>query len=124
LIGFFSLILENIGLHKDFSQTIYKARKILDIKKKSKTFAICTDCNKLYDITKIILENQNDNRFLEFKCTHIEFPKHPMQKYRKPCESELLMKVPVNNGYIWHPKMLYPLSCLKSQLSTMYQRRI
>ncbi|CAB4434339.1 unnamed protein product [Rhizophagus irregularis] len=114
--------LPNSHRFKKFPPTVYKARKILDIKKKSKTFAICTDCNKLYDIASIIPANSNDNEFSGFKCTHVEFPKHPMQKYRECCGSELLMKVPVNNGYNWRPKMLYPLLCLKSQLSMMYQR--
>uniref|UniRef100_U9ULB8 Transposase domain-containing protein n=1 Tax=Rhizophagus irregularis (strain DAOM 181602 / DAOM 197198 / MUCL 43194) TaxID=747089 RepID=U9ULB8_RHIID len=99
LIGFFSLVLKDANSHrfKKFPPT-------------------------LYDIASIIPANSNDNEFSGFKCTHVEFPKHPMQKYRECCGSELLMKVPVNNGYIWRPKMLYPLSCLKSQLSIMYQR--
>jgi hypothetical protein len=124
LIGFFSLVLKDANLHqfKKFPPTVYKARKILDIKKKSKTFAVCTDYNKLYDIVSIIPANLNDNKFSGFKCTYVEFPKHSMQKYRECCRSELLIKVLVNNGYNWHPKMLYPLSYLKSQLSMMYQR--
>ena len=98
------------------------ARKLLGIRKKSKTFATCPDCNKLYDITVIIPANSDDNANSGFKCTHIEFPNHLMQSQRKSCGSELLMKVPVNNGYIWRPKMLYPLPSLKNQISSMYQR--
>lgn len=94
-------------------------KKALDIRKKSKTFATYTDCNKLYNIASIIPSNPNNEGF---KCTHVEFPNHLMQNRRKPCESELLEKIPVNNGHIWRPKLVYPLPCLKNQLFVMYQR--
>ena len=45
-----------------------------------------------------------------------------MQKYQRPCGSELLLKVPVNNGFKCRPKMVYPLPCLKTQLAIMYKR--
>ncbi|CAG8758173.1 14470_t:CDS:2, partial [Funneliformis caledonium] len=43
LIGFFSLVLKDIDLHqfKDFPPTAYKAKKLLEIKKPTKTFATC-----------------------------------------------------------------------------------
>ncbi|CAG8738779.1 10494_t:CDS:2, partial [Funneliformis caledonium] len=107
---------------KDFPSMTYMARKLLNIRKKSKSFAICTDCNKLYDITSIIPKNPDNNTTIGFKCTYIEFSNHPMQSYCKSCDSELLMKVLINNGYIWHPKIIFQLPCLKTQLSTMYQR--
>src|SRR6266498_3737717 len=123
LIGFFSLVLKDVNLNrfKKFPSTAYMARRLLEIKKKSKTFAACPDCNKLYDTATIIATNTN-NENSGFKCTYVEFPNHPMQSQRQSCGSELLMKVPVNNGYIWRPKMVYPLPCLKTQVSTMYQR--
>ena len=123
LIGFFSLVLKDINLNrfKKFPSTAYTARRLLEIKKKPTTFAACPDCDKLYDIATIIATNTN-NENSGFKCTYVEFSNHPMQSQRKSCGSELLMKVPVNNGYIWRPKMVYPLPCLKTQVSTMYQR--
>ena len=54
------------------------ARKLLEIKKKTKTFATCTECNKLYNIKDIILSNQKDDEFLGFKYIHIKFPNHLM----------------------------------------------
>lgn len=77
LIGFFSLLLKDIDSHrfKKFPPTAYMARKALDIRKKSKTFATCTDCNKLYNIASIILSNPSNEGF---KCTYVEFPNHTM----------------------------------------------
>ena len=124
LIGFFSLILKDINTtrFKEFPSTAYMARKLLDITKRSKTFVACTDCNKLYNPTEIMPKSDDNSANSGFKCTHIEFPNHPMEKYRQQCGSELLLKVPVNNGFNWRPKIIYPLPCLKTQLSIMYKR--
>ena len=124
LIGFFSLVLKDINTtrFKEFPSTAYMARKLLDITKRSKTFVACTDCNKLYNPTEIMPKSDDNSANSGFKCTHIEFPNHPMEKYCQQCGSELLLKVPVNNGFNWRPKMIYPLPCLKTQLSIMYKR--
>src|SRR5262249_41701382 len=98
------------------------ARKLLDIMKNSKTIATCTNCNKLYKIDAIILKDSNNTDFIGFKCTNVEFPNHPNRNQRSPCGSELFTQIPVTKGYIWRPKMVFPLPCLKTQLSTMYNR--
>ena len=95
-------------------------KKVLVIRKKPKLFAACVDCDKLYDFTEIISQS-NDNTNTGFKCTHIEFLNHLMQNRRKPCESELLMKVSLINGHKWRPKMIYLLPYLKTQLAIMYK---
>ena len=124
LIGVFSLVLKDIDLNrfKEFPSTVYMARKLLEIKKKTKTFATCTECNKLYNIEDIIPSNQPNDEFLGSKCTHVEFPNHPMQNQHKSCGSELLTKVPVTNNHVWRLRMVYPLPCLKTQLLMMYKR--
>ena len=124
LIGFFSIVLKDIDSNrfKEFPSTAYMARKLLEIKKKTKTFATCTECNKLYNIEDIIPSNQPNDEFSGSKCTHVKFPNHSMQNQRKPCGSELLTKVPVTNSHIWRPRMVYPLPCLKTQLLMMYKR--
>ena len=124
LIGFFSLVLKDADANRfnGFPSTAYMARKSLEIKKKSKNFAVCTDCNKLYNIDEISPNSSTNINFSGFKCTNVEFLKHPMKKQRKPCGSELLMKVPANNSYIWRPKMIFPLPCIKTQLTSLYNR--
>ncbi|CAG8729863.1 13442_t:CDS:2, partial [Funneliformis caledonium] len=101
LIGFISLILKNVNSQrfKEFPSTIYMARKLLEVRKKSKSYAD-----------------------LGFKCNYVEFLNYLMQNQCEFCGSELLIKVSVVNGYIWRPKMLYPIPCLKTQIFTMYKR--
>ena len=123
LIGFFSIVLKDAGPQRfsEFPLTAYMTRKILEINKKSKMYAVCSKCNKLHNVADIVLGDQNDSEFSGFRCDHIEFPDHPMQNQRKSCRAELLTRVPVVNRYIWKPKIIYPLPCLKIQLATMYQ---
>ena len=95
-------------------------QKILGISKESKTYAVCPKCNKLYNITEILPSNNTANT--GFECTHVEFPNHPRKAHRKPCKMELTKSVPIINGYINKPKMVFPIISLKTQLITMYQR--
>ncbi|PKY56713.1 hypothetical protein RhiirA4_428451 [Rhizophagus irregularis] len=122
LIGFFNLVLKDADLQRfdKFPPTAHIARKFLEIKKKSKTYAVCPECNKLYNIANITPSDQSDSEFNGFRCDHVEFPNHTMRNQRESCGTELLKRVPVVNGYIWKPKMIYPLPCLKTQLSIMY----
>ncbi|CAB4410094.1 unnamed protein product [Rhizophagus irregularis] len=78
LTGFFALVLKDVDSNRfeKFPSTIYMARKLLEIKKKSKTFSTCPDCNKLYDTAAIILVNSGNDAQSGFKCTHVEFPNH------------------------------------------------
>ncbi|PKY58706.1 hypothetical protein RhiirA4_480842 [Rhizophagus irregularis] len=99
LISFFSFLLKDIDSHrfKKFPLTAYMARKALDIRKKSKTFATCTDCNKLYNIASIIPSNLSNEGF---KCTHVEFLNHTMQSQRKSCGSERTLEYTIKNHVI------------------------
>jgi len=39
------------------------ARKLLEIRKKTKSFAVCPNCNKLYDTAAIIPQDTGDSGF-------------------------------------------------------------
>ncbi|CAG8539277.1 7530_t:CDS:2 [Funneliformis caledonium] len=114
LIGFINIILKDINSNqfKEFSLTVYMTRKLLNIKKKSKTYAVCPKCDKLYNIADIML---NNSIYIGsgFKCTYIKFPNHPMQSHCKSCRAELLEKIPTVKNYAWRPKKIYTLPSLK-----------
>src|SRR5438876_124361 len=94
--------------------------RLLEIQKKSKMYAVCPECNKLYNVADIMPNNSNDSSFSGFKCDHIKFLNHPMRNQCKPCEAEVLTRVSTVKGYIWRPKLSYPLPSLKAQLAVMY----
>ena len=90
-------------------------RKLLEIGKQSKTYAVCPSCNKLYNISEIRSTSG-------FKCNHVEFPNHPKRNLRKSCGTEVTKLVPTTSGYSVKPKMVYPLPSLKAQIIAMYRR--
>ena len=55
LIKFFQIVLSdaNHERFKNFPTSSYMMRKLLEIGKQSKTYAICPSCNKLYNISEI-----------------------------------------------------------------------
>ena len=77
LIQFNRMILidANYKRFKDFPTSTYTAKKLLGIGKQDKTYAVCPNCNALYNIEEISSQNQST----DFKCTHVKFPNHPMQ---------------------------------------------
>ena len=77
LIQFNRMILidANYKRFKDFPTSTYTAKKLLGIRKQDKTYAVCSNCNALYNIEEISTQNQST----DFKCIHIEFSNHPMQ---------------------------------------------
>ena len=69
LIKFFQQILKDADRirFQSFPSSSYTARKLLKIGKRSKIYAVCPNCNTLYNTTEVVAEE-------EFKFTHIEFP--------------------------------------------------
>ena len=90
-------------------------RKLLEIGKQSKTYAVCPSCNKLYNISEICIT-------FRLKCNYVKFPNHPKRNLRKSCETEVTKWVRTTSGYIIKPKMVYPLPSLKAQIIAMYRR--
>src|SRR3989337_3954621 len=89
LIKFFRFVLSDADNErfKNFPTSSYMMRKVLDIGKHSKTYAVCPSCNKLYNESEIRSTNG-------FKCNHVEFPNHPRRNLRKPCGIEVMDRVP------------------------------
>ncbi|GET61144.1 hypothetical protein RIR_v02002761300 [Rhizophagus irregularis DAOM 181602=DAOM 197198] len=81
LIKFFHQVLmdANQTRFKDFLSSLYTATKLLRIDNQSMTYAVCLSCNTLYNIADVVADEG-------FKCTHIEFPMKPKEKY---CRMEL-----------------------------------
>ena len=121
LIKFFKLVLLDIDKNRfeNFPPSAYMAKKLMGFIKKSNTYAVCPQCNKLFNPTEVISKSSADS---STRCNHVEFPNHPIKSQRKSCNTVLLKKVPIAKGYIWRPIMIYPLPCLKTQLVALYQR--
>ncbi|GES77597.1 uncharacterized protein LOC114575354 [Rhizophagus clarus] len=97
---------------KDFPSSLHNASNLLQIDNQSKTYAVCSSCNTLYNIVDVVAKE-------EFKCTHIEFP---MKSKEKPCGTELAEQVPLTIENKRRPKLLFLLPNLKIQINGLYQR--
>src|SRR6266498_3637049 len=97
---------------KDFPPSLHTASSLLQFGKQSKTYAVCPSCNTLYKVTEVVVEEG-------FKCTHVEFP---MKSKGKSCGMELTMQVPLTSKNKRHPKLLFLLLNLKTQINSLYQR--
>jgi len=82
---------------------------------------MCPSCNKLYKVTEILSYRENGQSNNRFKCTHVEFSNYSRYSQRQPCEIELTKQILVVNSYIRRLKMIFPLSSLKTQITTMYK---
>ena len=72
--------------------TLYKARKYVGTEGDSFVkYATCSTCQKIYTIDEKLPN-------VSKKCDHIEFPHHPMTRYRKPCGTVLMKNVRYSNG--------------------------
>ena len=114
LIKFFQQILTDADQTRfnDFPSSLYTASKLLQIGNRSKTYAVCLNCNTLYNIADVVADEG-------FKCTHVEFP---MKSKSKSCGMELTVQVPYGNKNKRRPKLLFPLPNLKIQINSLYQR--
>jgi len=122
LIKFFSMVLLDVNPSRfeNFPKSFYTAKNALGIEKLGKTYAVCPECNTLYNVSEILTQDGTDRG--GFKCTHVEFLNHPMRKLRQPCGAELIKEVPTVKGFVRRPKMVFPIPSLKMQIVTMYQR--
>ena len=112
LIQFFGQVLKDTDPKRfhNFPSSSHNAKKLLQIEKNAKTYAVCPKCNKLHKTAEISEDN---------KCKFVEFPKHPMKKYWAECEAELLKNIPVTNGYIKWPHIITHLWLIKLNVGWM-----
>ena len=103
----------DLNRFRNFPSSSHNAKELLQIDRNAKTYAVCPKCHKLHKVAEIPEDN---------KCNFVEFPYHPMRKYREACGVELLKNIPVTNGYIKRPRKVFPMPDLKSQIHAMYQR--
>ncbi|UZO27223.1 uncharacterized protein OCT59_019428 [Rhizophagus irregularis] len=73
LIKFFKLVLLEIDKNRfeNFPSSAYMAKKLMGFIKKSNTYAVCPQCNKLFNPTEVISKSSADS---STKCNNVELP--------------------------------------------------
>src|SRR5215471_4100234 len=120
LIKFLRTVLMQVNTQfENFPTSLFKAKKWLKIFQPKMQLAVCTDCHKLHDATKIITYKE-EGKVAIMSCSNEEFPNHPIQSHHKRCNNALSVINKNKNAAI--PRMLYPKPSIRHQLSMLYQR--
>ncbi|GET51676.1 hypothetical protein GLOIN_2v1786147 [Rhizophagus irregularis DAOM 181602=DAOM 197198] len=123
LIKFLKLVLTEIGSpdFDTFPDTLYLARKALNLEDRFHSFVTCSKCHKLYNKQEIKSFLQNEQPAI-MKCCHVEFPNSTTRRLRL-CQTPLAQKTTLlNNQISIKPELLFPFVSIKQQLEAMYRQ--
>ena len=119
LIQFIKIILKvckNIN-HESFPNSLFMLRKALGLIDRFTQFAACQKCHKLYKKEEVVSKEHNTI----MKCSHVEFPNSAARR-SKQCQTPLGKKISLNNSISIVPELIYPVSSIQQQLSSMFKR--
>ena len=118
LIKFTNLLLREIGgpTFKIFPDTLYKTRKILNLKDRFYSFVTCTKCHKLYNKQEVEEFHQDENLAI-MKCQHVEYLN---SSRRQICQNSLSHQIRLLNRVSIQSEMIYPFSTICQQLAILY----
>jgi hypothetical protein len=105
----------------NFPTSLYKAKKWLKIFEPKMQLAVCTDCHKLHNVTKINTYKE-EGKINVMNCLNEEFPNNPIPSHRKQCNNQLSVLKRNKSETIAVPRMLYPKPNIRQQLAMLYQR--
>ena len=119
LIKFIKIVLKECKSidHESFPTSLYMLRKSLGLIDRFTQFAACQKCHKLYNKESVMSE---DNSTIT-KCSHVEFP-NSTTKRSKQCQTPLGKKISLNNSISIVPELVYSVSSIQQQLSSMFKR--
>ncbi|GET57088.1 hypothetical protein GLOIN_2v1786147 [Rhizophagus irregularis DAOM 181602=DAOM 197198] len=123
LIKFLKLVLTEIGSpdFDTFPDTLYLARKALNLEDRFHSFVACSKCHKLYNKQEIKSFLQNEQPAI-MKCCHVEFSNSTTRRLRL-CQTPLAQKTTLlNNQISIKPELLFPFVSIKQQLEAMYRQ--
>ena len=101
--------------------TVNKCRNLLGVKKNFQTYVCCKQCNTLYQRDKCL--DKINGKLVSKRCTHIDFPNHPMPSFRrKKCGALLLKEVRIGSKYFHYPFRNFCYKSLTESLKLLLSR--
>ena len=122
LIKFLYTILVRLNKQQfeNFPNSLYKAKKRLNLYEPKLQLAVCTKCHKLHNAANII-DYKEEGKVVEMKCLHEEYPNNPIPSQRNQCNNSLFIIKRNKGKTVAIPRMLYPKPSIRHQLSMLYQ---
>lgn len=65
-------------------------------------YVVCSKCCSLYRLSECIIDNRGQQE--SKRCTFVEFPNHPHEYRRNPCNEILMKRVKIGNKYKLVPR--------------------
>jgi hypothetical protein len=123
LIKFLHIVLTRLNKlqFKNFPNSLYIAKKYLNIFQPKMQLAVCNNCHKMHNI-KDIITYKKEGKVAIKNCLHEEFPNNPIPSRRNQCNNPLSILKKNKGETIAVPHMLYPKPSIRQQLSMLYQR--
>ena len=89
LLKFFIFFFQkfDIDFMKTYPSSLYLLYKSLGVKDEFLKFVVCQKCHTHYPWPEKISETK------QLKCTFVEFPNHPQERFRRACGANLYKKV-------------------------------
>ena len=123
LLRFFNYFLKLIGNSYGLAQPEHTTHMPLTIKGcysllnlnpfPCKVYTVCPSCHLLYDFI---------DKHEHATCKFIEFPHHPQQRFRQPCNTVLFNKILKGNQSQLKPKKVYYYYGIEAALSVLLSR--
>src|SRR6266542_1871201 len=120
LIKFLCIVLtrSNKSQFKNFPNSLYMAKKMLNIFQPKMQLAVCSNCYRLHNVKEIIAYKE-DEKVATMNCLHEEYPNN---SHSYKCNNPLSTLSQKKGVTIPVPRLLYPRSSIRHQLSMLYQR--
>src|SRR6266536_140787 len=120
LIKFLCIVLtrSNKSQFKNFPNSLYMAKKMLNIFQPKMQLAVCSNCHRLHNVKEIIAYKE-DGKVATMNCLHKEYPNN---SHSHKCNNPLSTLSQKKGVTIPVPRLLYPRPSIRHQLSMLYQR--
>ncbi|CAG8637774.1 2242_t:CDS:2 [Funneliformis mosseae] len=124
LVKFIRYLLVNLiaNTYNSFLTSLYMTRKSLSVCAHIIKYAVCEKCCKLYNVSEVSTDEYSQV-LTASQCTYVDFPNHPMANQRVQYSVKFAKKIPITNGIVYYPFMVFLIVSLKHQLQLMYNQK-
>jgi len=113
--------IEQFGSEMNIPQSIHKCYDFLGLQKDPYIeYASCSSCHLLFDSNALLASHSRPELIT---CPYVEFPNHPQQRFRLPCNTFIFNKIQKKGGDVdFKPRRGYYYHGLKSAFSVLLNR--
>ncbi len=106
-----------------FPRNVIEAKKLLGLTSDNFTkYVSCSKCHSLYSVDSCKVR-MPDGTLASKLCSHVNFPHHPQQQHRKPCDTSLMKTIRTSAGTTClYPRQLFCYQSVTIQIRNLILR--